>query len=417
MQNVVIDEPYEFIPPHRGKFWAWACRPWLPRHLRIEHGITSHECRGLHLLRESIDAGHGILLAPNHCRPSDPMAMGLLDIQLDIYHYTMASWHVFKQDWFSTFMARRLGAFSVYREGMDRAALNCAIEILEKAERPLVIFPEGAITRSNDHLGVLLDGTAFMARAAAKKRAKTDPPGKVVIHPVAIRYVFEGDLEATVTPVLRDIEHRLTWQSQDHRSLISRIRRIGMTLLCLKELEYLGQPEQGSIYTRIERLIDHVLGPLEEEWLGELQKGSVVSRVKSLRTAIVPDMVGRGIDDNERDRRWRQLADCYLAQQLSLYPRDYIRSDVPPERLLETVERFEEDMTDKARVHGPLKITIEIGEAIQVAPKRVKGVKTDPLMAELEQRLTTMLQRSAADSATGTNPADSDVEAETVLKQ
>ena len=123
-----------------------------------------------------------------------------------------------------------------------------------------------------------------------------------------------------------------------------------------------------------------------------------------------------GIDD-ERDRRWRQLADCYLAQQLSLYPRDYIRRDGPPERLLETVERFEEDMTDKARVHGPLKITIEIGEAIQVSPKRVKGVKTDPLMSELEQRLSSMLQRSAADFATGTNPANSDAEAETVLKQ
>jgi hypothetical protein len=345
------------------------------------------------------------------------MAMGLLDIELNMYHYTMASWHVFKQGWFSTFMARRLGAFSVYREGMDRAALNCAIEILEKAERPLVIFPEGAITRSNDQLGVLLDGTAFMARAAAKKRAKTDPPGKVVIHPVAIRYVFGGDLEATVTPVLRDIEHRLTWQSQDHRSLISRIRRIGMTLLCLKEMEYLGEPRQGSVYTRIERLIDHLLGPLEEEWLGELQKGSVVARVKNLRTAIVPDMVGKEIDDNERDRRWRQLADCYLAQQLSLYPRDYVRPDGPPERLLETVEHFEEDITDKARVHGPMKITIEIGEAIDVAPKRVKGVKTDPLMAELEQRLTSMLQRPAADFANGTSPADSDVETEAALRQ
>jgi 1-acyl-sn-glycerol-3-phosphate acyltransferase len=398
MHNVVIEEPYEFIPPYRGTFWAWACRILLPRHLRKEHGITSHEFRGLDLLRASIDTGHGIVLAPNHCRPSDPMAMGLLDIELDMYHYSMASWHIFKQDWFSSFMARRLGAFSVYREGMDRPALNCAIDILAAAERPLVIFPEGVISRTNDRLGVLMEGTAFIARQAARKREKQNPQGKVVIHPVAIRYLFQGDLQAAITPVLRDIEHRLTWQPQDHRPLVSRIRRVGMALLCLKEVEYLGESQTGSLFTRLERLIDHVLGPLEEEWLGEVQKGDVVARVKNLRTAIVPDMVGGEIDVDERERRWRQLADCYLAQQMSFYPRDYIRPDSPVERLLETVERFEEDLTDAARHHGPQKIIIEVGEAIEVSPKRERGQKGDPIMPLLEQRLTTMLEQLATES-------------------
>lgn len=399
MHNVVIEEPYEFIPPHRGKFWAWACRFWLPRYLRKEHAITSHEFRGLDHLRESIAAGHGIVLAPNHCRPSDPMAMGLLDIELDIYHYSMASWHVFKQDWFSSFMAKRLGGFSVYREGMDRPALNCAIEILETAERPLVIFPEGVISRTNDRLGVLMEGTAFIARQAARKRAKQDPAGKVVIHPIAIRYLFEGDLRAAVTPVLRDIEHRLTWQPQDHRPLVPRIRRIGMALLSLKEVEYLGETQSGSIFTRLERLIDHVLGPLEEEWLGEVQEGDVVARVKNLRSAILPDMVAGEIDPEERERRWRQLADCYLAQQMSFYPRDYIRPDSPVERLLETVERFDEDLTDAARAHGPLKIIFEIGEAIEVGAKRERGTKSDPLMKQLEEKMNGMLGNLADESS------------------
>jgi 1-acyl-sn-glycerol-3-phosphate acyltransferase len=399
MHNVVIEEPYEFIPPYRGKFWAWACRMWLPGHLRKEYGITSHEFRGLELLKASIDAGHGIVLAPNHCRPSDPMAMGLLDIELDMYHYSMASWHVFKQGWYTSFMARRLGAFSVYREGMDRPALNCAIDILATAERPLVIFPEGVISRTNDRLGVLMEGTAFMARQAARKREKQNPENKVVIHPVAIRYLFQGDLQPAVTPVLRDIERRLTWQPQDHRPLVSRIRRVGLALLSLKEVEYLGETQSGSLFTRLERLIDHVLGPLEEEWLGEVQQGDVVARVKNLRMAIVPDMIGGEIDFEERERRWRQLADCYLAQQMSFYPRDYIRPDSPVERLLETVERFEEDLTDDARHHGPQKIIIEVGEAINVSPKRERGGKGDPIMPLLEQRLTAMLEQLATESA------------------
>jgi hypothetical protein len=63
----------------------------------------------------------------------------------------------------------------------------------------------------------------------------------------------------------------------------------------------------------------------------------------------------------------------------------------PPERILETVERIEEDLTDQARVHGPLKLIIEVGEAIEVNPKRDKAEKTDPLMQELETALKTQL--------------------------
>ena len=31
-----------------------------------------------------------------------------------------------------------------------------------------------------------------------------NPPGKVVVHPVAIRYFFDGDIATTVPPVLRE---------------------------------------------------------------------------------------------------------------------------------------------------------------------------------------------------------------------
>ena len=92
-------------------------------------------------------------------------------------------------------LLQRVGVFSVYREGMDREALKCAIQILADAQRPLVLFPEGVISRSNDRLNHLMDGTVFIARNAAKQRAEQTPPGKVVVHPMAIRYFFLGDLE------------------------------------------------------------------------------------------------------------------------------------------------------------------------------------------------------------------------------
>ena len=98
---------------------------------------------------------------------------------------------------------------SVYREGLDRQSLDTSIQIVTSAERPLVIFPEGVISRSNDRLNPLMDGVSFIARVAAKKRAEQNPDRKVVIHPVALRYRLVGDLMDSIGPTLRRLEEPL----------------------------------------------------------------------------------------------------------------------------------------------------------------------------------------------------------------
>jgi hypothetical protein len=192
VQNIVVDKPYRFVPPHHGSFWPNVLRWYLPRYLRKHHGLASAEFLGLDRLRASLGAGHGIILAPNHCRPGDPMALGLMGAALSQPLYAMASWHLFAQ---------------------------------------------------------------------------------------------------------------------------------------------------GRLYA----------------WL------------------------------------LRQLADLYLAQQLSLYPPDYFSSPPTPEQLLETVERFEEDLTDRVRVYRPLHAVIEVGDAIEVGPTRQRGADGDPVMVQLRAALTTML--------------------------
>ncbi len=289
------------------------------------------------------------------------------------------------------FILRRAGAFSIYREGIDRTAVNTAVEILENAQRPLVIFPEGIVSRTNDKLNDLLEGTALIARLAAKKRAKLQPAKKVVVHPVAIRYRLQGKIEPAIAGVLDEIETRLTWRKNERLPLVERIYKTGSALLTLKELEYLGQARDGDIGPRLDNLMDAILVPLETEWFGKKQDGSVPTRVKRLRTAILPEMTGDQIDETERQRRWTQLADLYLAQQLSLFPPDYVRSNPTPERLLETVERFEEDLTDRVRVHGELHCTITVGEAIEVSPSREGRGDDDPVMGQVRKQLTEML--------------------------
>jgi 1-acyl-sn-glycerol-3-phosphate acyltransferase len=391
MHPVVVEKPYRHYPPYHGRLWPRFIQHFVRRRLRKDFGIVGVECRGLDRLRESMAAGHGVLLAPNHCRPSDPFVVNEVCRQAGTIPQIMASWHLFAPGGFRAFLLRRAGAFSVYREGMDRQALSAAVDILDQARRPLVIFPEGVITRHNDCLNSMMDGTSFVARSGAKKRAERKPEGKVVLHPVAIRYQFRGDINLALHPVLDDIERRLCWTPKRHLDLPDRIYRVGESLLCLKEMEYIGQPQSGTIPERLTRLIDHLLVPLEQEWVKGQRDETTVGRVKKLRSAILPDMIKGDITEAERQRRWKHLTDMYFAQQVSHYPPDYVKTKPTPERLLETVERFEEDMTDTTRVHSPITASVEVGEAIAVSPARERGAAEDPLIAALEEKLHQML--------------------------
>ena len=244
MRNILIEKPYKFVPPFT---WYWPQRlltkfgQFVPV-LRKEHGVIDHECRNLDRLRESISAGHGIMLTPNHPRTADPISIYHLCRETPVSLYTMASWHLFNQGWFTTFMIRLMGGFSVNREGLDKTAVDYAINVLVEAKRPLLIFPAGATSRTNDRLMALMEGPAFIARTAAKRRAKQG--GKVVVHPIGIKYLYQGDIEKACDDVLIGIERQLSWTPDPKVPLIERIIKVGNALLTLKELQYHVEPQR-----------------------------------------------------------------------------------------------------------------------------------------------------------------------------
>ena len=145
---------------------------------------------------------------------------------------------------------------------------------------------------------------------------------------------------------------------------------------------------------RLPRLLECVLGPLEREWNTGRGDPDTMARVKRLRSAILPDMIRGGLTAEETARRWRQFADLYLAQQIHCYSAEYLDGTPTTERLLETVERFEEDLTDSARPHPPLHAVLSIGEAIEVAPTRDRGAENDPLADEVKHQLGILLEES-----------------------
>ncbi len=396
MHPIIVDKAYRFIPSRHNRFWEFLTQLWLPGHLRKSYGLVSGECIGVEHLKASCEAGHGILLAPNHCRPCDPMVLArYLAPEVGRSFRAMASWHIFMQNRLQSFLLPRMGAFSVYREGLDRESIQHATQILAEGKNPLIVFPEGFITRSNDHLANLMDGVAFMARRGAKQALALDPTRKTVIHPIFIRYFFEGRLEAALSPVLADIETRLSWQPQTHLTLIERVEKLGQALLSLKEIEFYGAHREGPVAGRVDDLINHLIQPLERRWLKtpRLEKDTM-ERIKLLRTAMLPDLVEGSLSEAEKQERWRHFGQLYLAQQLHCYPDSYLANQQSPERLIETLERFDEDLTDSARFHAPMRAVICVGEAIEVHPERVRGEPADPLTQELRSRLEKMMQDS-----------------------
>lgn len=403
MFEIIREEPYEFVPPIVSPMWCWLVRTFRLRgYMREVYRVETFDCRGLDRLQASITDGRGIVLAANHSRLADPMAMGVLSGEAGTELFAMASWHLFKESWWQTFLMRRMGAFSVYREGNDRQAVNQAIDILVENKRPLLIFPEGAVSRHCDKLMELMDGPGFIARQASKRREKA---GKkpVVIHPVAVRYSFDGDIDKTVAPDLEALEKSFSWQPQLHLSTVQRIAKIGEALLSLKEVEYLGAAVEGEPHARALDLIAKTLRRIEEKWgvaNGDKDPGylNVVSRVKRIRTVVLPDLIEKKVPPDQREDRWRDLAACYYLQQIAHYPRGYITGEKDlPERVLETVERMVEDYCDRVSYHGPLHCTMQVGEAIEVSSERDRSAESDPAMALAAERLQAMLDGLAAE--------------------
>ena len=139
-----------------------------------------------------------------------------------------------------------------------------------------------------------------------------------------------------------------------------------------------------------------MLHPIEKQWLDGARVGDVIVRVKDLRSVILADLLKGTLTQEERTSRWRQLTDCYYAQTLSMYPEGYLdegaRGHLTPERIVETVQRLEEDLTDHVTVHPVWRAEFRIGKAIEIDPTQRKARGGDAIMQNLREKLLSLLE-------------------------
>ncbi|MCC9599822.1 1-acyl-sn-glycerol-3-phosphate acyltransferase [Stieleria sp. JC731] len=401
--TVVFDRPYEFVPPIRSTAW-----PWLIQRLRLydfylrrKEGVVDYELRKVERFKQAIDAGHSVLLAPNHCRYADPLVMGWPGREIGVHVHAMASWHLFNEGALDAFAIRRMGGFSIFREGNDRKALEAAIDILSEGRRPLIVFPEGTTNRTNDELKPLLDGVAFMARTAAKRRRKRkdDPEtaavsgsGEVVIQPVAIKYLCVEKIDRWATEQLDRFEMQIGWNRMPSRCLRTRTIQLAEAMLALKETQYYGRSCGGPLPQRRDDLIEHILTVTEQEMSIDKSTDIVRERVRNIRSVASTRFFSDAHSAKEKQQLRRHVDSADLAQDLSSYPDSYLMEDqVTDTRIVETIQRMQETINGKADHSIPLKAVIQFDDPIKVDTGRPPKGQRDPLMQSVEDSLKSML--------------------------
>jgi 1-acyl-sn-glycerol-3-phosphate acyltransferase len=398
--NLITDKPYQFVPPHRGHAWPWLIQRLrlVDRYLALHDGVVDSECRHLERFTDSIQAGDAILLAPNHCRYSDPLVLCWPARAANIHLFAMASWHLFAESRLQSFAIQKMGGFSIFREGTDRQSLDTAIQILTDAERPLILFPEGTTNRTNDVLQPLLDGVAFIARTAARRRAKQHS-GRVVIIPVAIKYLFQGDIQQWGAKAAARLEAGLGWRPLDDEPLLVRILRIAEALLAIHEVRYLGGASQRPLGERRDALVEHLLGEAESQFglMPELRLGPL-GRIRQVRSAISGEILKAPTADRRR-KLYHCIDAMEIAQQLYSYPDRYLlQAPTTDTQLLETLERMQEGLLGKPDFPGPLKAVIEFAEPIPVPAEKQPRDEHDPLLLQLRISLTETLNALASEA-------------------
>ena len=304
----------------------------------------------------------------------------------------MAAWEAFRGHWgLDGWLLARMGAFSVDREGVDRRSVRQATDLLATGNA-LVVFPEDEIHHLNQRLKPLLDGIAFMAMTAQREVEKADSETRVWILPAAIQYSLAEDseeIEKSLDAAMTRLEAPMVWiKSPRGAPLGERLVRFGEILLTLTEKEKLGRSREGEgdLAARVAHLND-----------GTRTKStkSLPLRVQALRRCLLEVWSDASAEDEGRAKPRDALDDVQLALQLSSYPGDYITEKPTPERMAETVEKFEEDIFGFTRSIGRRRARVLFGQPLDMKAERSAG-RPRSVIAGVTDRLEQDIQELMA---------------------
>jgi len=396
MRRLRNDLPYTFRPP-RMQMWLRPLALLINRHkqLRKESRIGEIEESGFERVAELHEAGHSLLLAPNHSDHSDPHLVIEVCAHHGMHPYFMGAREIFEVSPLSCLALQLTGVFSVDRDGPDLSAIKTAIGLIEEGKQPLVMFPEGEIYHHHRRIDPLNEGVASILLKAAK-RLKEGKEAYLV--PVGMSFYHPPEVEATFSERLSKLEDRIGWTPKPTMSVVDRVVRLATGVLALKETEFLGEACTGLIGERLTKLCENLLTDVESRYPKDGKATTPPERVRALRFRIRRRLLDeeKPPTQQEREALLDDLDRVFAALQAHSYIGDYLSIDPTLDRTAEMIMKLEEDLFGYPNYTVDRKAVVKAGEPIAVSKLLADGTlggkeAATELTAMLEERLQGLL--------------------------
>jgi hypothetical protein len=396
MRRLRNDLPYTFRAP-QPQAWLRPIGLALNRtaHLSRKYRIGKIEAEGFQAVRQLNEAGHAVLLAPNHSDHSDPHVVMELLARYQMRPAFMAAREIFEVNAVASWALQSMGVFSVDRDGPDLSAIKTAISLLESGVDPLVMFPEGEIYHHHRRLDPLNEGVASILLKVAGRMAE----GKnAYLVPIGLRFFHDPSVEATFVDRLSRLEDRIGWTPKPKMPVDDRIHRLGSGILALKETEYLGYAGAGDIQSRLFHLCETLLARVESRYPLDAKAITPPERVRALRYRIRRRLldVEKPPTHDEKEMLLDDLDRVFTALQAHSYIGDYLLEDPSLDRRAETLLKLEEDLLGFPTYPVPRTAHVVAGEPIPVSEMLKSGELpakggAQPLTELLEKRLSQLI--------------------------
>ena len=381
-------EKTKFIPPQPQMFLLWVTQrlsglyaAWF---CRFRLAIEPEDSKRLKKLQQS-----RVIYLPNHPTHADGIAMFVLSAQLHQWFYYIAAYESFKglQGW----LMSRLGAYSIRRGVGDRNSIVQTLELMQKPECKLVIFPEGGCSYQNDTVMPFREGAVGLALRALKKLAQnSDSVPDFYLVPVSLKYQHPMAMNNAIDRSLKKLEKALGL-NQKSPDFYWRLRAVAGKVLQRLEAEFgievqpvefgASQTKTGDWNQRIDHLKDTMLLSYEQQVGIKSQSHlpmrervyKVQAKLEERYEKLAVEESGENNNDAFRNEQQDVFSEKLYDDTLRLLNFDaiydgYIAENPTQERFLDTLTTLEREVfrVETPRPKNMRLAQVKIGEPINL---------------------------------------------------
>ncbi|MBI5833166.1 MAG: 1-acyl-sn-glycerol-3-phosphate acyltransferase [Armatimonadetes bacterium] len=353
------------------------------------------------------------IVCPNHPSLAEPTAVWDVIDRLGLRAQYVMDRRVLRMTGLLRPILQGAGAYSLRRGTADRESFACTRRLLVEG-RQIVMFPEGETYGVNDALLPFHEGVAQMAFWGRGDRLKAHLDGEVLLVPVAVKYIYQPDMRATIEAVLARLEDQVGLTVDRSLGRYQRLRRLGLAALANME-QSMGLPGGGdlSLDERLDRWYTNALAKLSRTSEVELPTdGTLQDRLRRLFGVVeerlyepkAPSTPHQRALEQQREPAWRAFESDLCRLQCFQAVRDgYVAAHPSAERYLDVLGRLDREISGRVRCYARRDAHVRVGEPVALsdwaddyaADKRGCVVRVTQALRERVRRLVAQLTELA----------------------